>query len=151
MTAITFHDALLVLSRSSPFSVKTMSSRAPDSFDALEHWLYTQQDIVKDLRERLTRERPGNISFLRGCSGDGKFKILTRLHQAYSDTVTFHLDAIHSFQPHQSTMEALDQIFDAARGKKSILAIGISIGTIGNHVQEGHQGHRDIKCAARVS
>jgi DNA phosphorothioation-dependent restriction protein DptF len=147
MTTITFQDALSVLSKSSPFSVKTMSSRTPDGFDALKNWLYIQQDIERDLRERLTRARPGDMLFLCGSSGDGKSEILTRLHQAYSGKVTFHLDATHSFQPQQSAIEALDQVFDAARSKETALVVGINIGMIGNYVQEGHDVHRDIKDA----
>lgn len=147
MTTITFRDALSVLSKSSPFSVKTMSTRAPDEYDALKNWLYIQQDIEKDLRARLARAQPCDMLFLCGSSGDGKSEILTRVCQAYGAKARFHLDATHSFQPHQSAIEALDEVFDAARRDRAILVVGINVGMIGNYVQEGHADHADIKAA----
>lgn len=150
MTSITFRDALSVLSKSSPFSVKTMSTRAPDGFDALKNWLYIQQDIEKDLRARLARAQPGDMLFLCGSSGDGKSEILTRVHQAYCDRVTFHLDATHSFQPNQSAIEALDQVFQTAIARQQILVVGINIGMIGNYVQEGHADLREVRDAMRA-
>lgn len=138
MTPISFRDALSVLSKSSPFSVKTMSMRAPDGFDALKNWLYIQQDIEKDLRERLDQALPGDMLFLCGSSGDGKSEILTRAYHEYEGKVKFHLDATHSFQPNQSAIEALDVVFRSALAERQILVVGINIGMIGNYVQEGH-------------
>jgi DNA phosphorothioation-dependent restriction protein DptF len=150
MTSITFRDALSVLSKSSPFSVKTMSTRAPDGFDALKEWLYIQQDIEKDLRARLARAQPGDMIFLCGSSGDGKSEILTRIYHEFRDTVTFHLDATHSFQPNQSAIEALDQVFHDAVANQRILVVGINIGMIGNYVQEGHPDLRPVRDAMRA-
>jgi DNA phosphorothioation-dependent restriction protein DptF len=150
MTSITFRDALSVLSKSSPFSVKTMSTRAPDGFDALKNWLYIQQDIEKDLRARLASARPGEILFLCGSSGDGKSEILTRAYHEYCDRVTFHLDATHSFQPNQSAIEALNQVFRAAISEHQILVVGINIGMIGNYVQEGHADLQPVREAMRA-
>jgi DNA phosphorothioation-dependent restriction protein DptF len=138
MTPITFRDAVSVLSKSSPFSVKTMSTRAPDGFDALKNWLYIQQDIEKDLRTCLAQAQPGDMLFLCGSSGDGKSEILTRAYHEFDNKVTFHLDATHSFQPNQSAIQALDQVFRTALLERQILVVGINIGMIGNYVQEGH-------------
>jgi DNA phosphorothioation-dependent restriction protein DptF len=150
MNSITFRDALSVLSKSSPFSVKTMSTRALDGFDALKNWLYIQQDIEKDLRARLAHAQPGDMVFLCGSSGDGKSEILTRVHQAYCDRADFHLDATHSFQPNQSAIEALDQVFRTAIAQQQILVVGINIGMIGNYVQEGHADLHQVRDAMQA-
>jgi DNA phosphorothioation-dependent restriction protein DptF len=150
MTSITFRDALSVLSKSSPFSVKTMSTRAPDGFDALKNWLYIQQDIEKDLRARLAQAQPGDMLFLCGSSGDGKSEILTRAYHEYDGKVTFHLDATHSFQPNQSAIEALDEVFRTALTQGRILVVGINIGMIGNYVQEGHADLLPVREAMRA-
>lgn len=148
MTSITFRDAISVLSKSSPFSVKTMSTRTPDGFDGLKNWLYIQQDIEKDLRARLAEAKPGDMLFLCGSSGDGKSEILTRACHEYCK-VTFHLDATHSFQPNQSAIEALDEVFRTALATGQILVVGINIGMIGNYVQEGHADLLPIREAMR--
>jgi DNA phosphorothioation-dependent restriction protein DptF len=150
MTSITFRDALSVLSKSSPFSVKTMSTRAPDGFDALKNWLYIQQDIERDLRARLAQAKPGDMLFLCGSSGDGKSEILTRAYHEYQSKVRFHLDATHSFQPNQSAIEALDQVFWTAIAEQQILVVGINIGMIGNYVQEGHADLQPVRDAMRA-
>jgi DNA phosphorothioation-dependent restriction protein DptF len=150
MTSISFRDALSVLSKSSPFSVKTMSARAPDGFDALKNWLYIQQDIEKDLHARLAQAQPGDMLFLCGSSGDGKSEILTRAYHEYEGKVTFHLDATHSFQPNQSAIEALDEVFRTAFSEGQILVVGINIGMIGNYVQEGHADLLSVRDAMRA-
>jgi DNA phosphorothioation-dependent restriction protein DptF len=147
MTSIPFRDALSVLSKSSPFSVKTMSTRAPDGYDTLKNWLYLQQDIEKDLRARLAQAAPGDMLFLCGSSGDGKSEILTRAYDDYKGKVTFHLDATHSFQPNQSAIEALDHVFQTAIAQQQILVVGINIGMIGNYVQEGHSSLQQVRDA----
>jgi DNA phosphorothioation-dependent restriction protein DptF len=150
MTSIMFRDALSVLSKSSPFSVKTLSTRAPDGFDALKEWLYIEQDIERDLRTQLTHAKPGDVLFLCGSSGDGKSEILTRVHHAYRESVTFHLDATHSFQPNQSAIQALDQVFRAAMLHRKILVVGINIGMMGNYVQEGSSQLHEVRSAMRA-
>lgn len=124
-----------------------MSNRAPDDFDALKNWLYIQQEIERDLRLQLARAQPGDMIFLCGSSGDGKSEILTRVHHEYSGRVRFHLDATHSFQPNQSAIEALDQVFRDAAVHQRILVVGINIGMIGNYVQEGDPDQRSIRDA----
>lgn len=150
MTSITFRDALLVLSKSSPFSVKTMSTRTPDGFDALKNWLYIQQDIEKELRARLDEAKSGDMLFLCGSSGDGKSEILTRAYHECHGKVKFHLDATHSFQPNQSAIEALDQVFRTAITEQQILVVGINIGMIGNYVQDGHADLQQVREAMRA-
>jgi DNA phosphorothioation-dependent restriction protein DptF len=150
MTSITFRNALSVLSKSSPFSVKTMSTKTPDAFDALKDWLYIQQHIERDLRAQLARAQPGDMVFLCGSSGDGKSEILTRVYQEYSDRIRFHLDATHSFQPNQSAIEALDERFLNAVAQQEVLVVGINIGMIGNYVQEGHADLRSVREAMQA-
>lgn len=150
MTSITFREALSVLSKSSPFSVKTMSTRTPNGFDALKNWLYIQQDIERDLRARLAQAQPGDMLFLCGSSGDGKSEILTRAQQEYAGKAKFHLDATHSFQPNQSAIEALDQVFRTALMERQILVVGINIGMIGNYVQEGEADLLQVREAMRA-
>lgn len=150
MGTITLREALSVLSKSSPFSVKTASERAPDVYDGLKNWLYIEQDIERDLKSSLLQAECGDIFFLCGSSGDGKSEILTRAYKEFCQEVNFHLDATHSFQPHQSAIEALDQVFSATRRSKKPLVVGINVGMIGNYVQEGSPEHSDIKHAMQL-
>lgn len=127
-----------------------MSTRTPDGFDALKNWLYIQQDIERDLRACLAQSQPGDMLFLCGSSGDGKSEILTRAYHEYDGKVNFHLDATHSFQPNQSAIEALDQVFRTALAERQILVVGINIGMIGNYVQEGHADLIHVREAMRA-
>lgn len=147
--AITFRDALSILSKSSPYSVKTLSTRPPDEYDALKRWLYIEQDIEKDLGAQLECAQAGDIVFLCGSSGDGKSEILTRVHDQYRDRMDFHLDATHSFSPNQSAIDALDHTFSVARTARRVLVVGINIGMIGNYALEGHENSWDVREAMR--
>ncbi|MCO4856065.1 DNA phosphorothioation-dependent restriction protein DptF [Herbaspirillum sp. WGmk3] len=147
MSNITFLEALSVLSKSSPFSVKTLTQREPDEYDEYKAWLYIEQDIERDFVKRLNEAGPESILFLCGSSGDGKSEILTRAARRFGDSVRFHLDATHSFQPHQSAIDALDQLFSQASAQAIPLAVGINIGLLGNYVQEGSDEHASIKVA----
>ena len=149
MKITSFRDALSILSKSSPYSVKTLSTRAPDEFDALKRWLYVEQDIEKDLRAQLERSLPGDVVFLCGSSGDGKSEILTRVYDQYQHRIAFHLDATHSFSPSQSAIDALDQTFRSERGANRVLVVGINIGMIGNYALEGHEDNRGVREAMR--
>ncbi len=112
MTTLTLTKALGVLAKSSPFSVSTVTSRKKDELDELKAWLFVQQDIETDLRKLLASLQGQKIIFLCGSSGDGKSEILTRCISEYQDKFDFHLDATHSFAPHQSAIQALDEKFD---------------------------------------
>lgn len=147
MTKITFLGALSVLSKSSPFSVKTVSQREPDQYDEYKNWLYIRQQIEVDFFERLEQACHNDVLFLCGSSGDGKSEILTRAFRHFGDKIRFHLDATHSFQPHQSAIQTLDQLFSETAAGNSPLAVGINIGMLGNYVQEGSNEHVDVKHA----
>lgn len=147
---MTLRSALSVLSKSSPFSVKTVSERTRDEYDDLKDWLYVEQEIERDFRQKLSNARPGEMLFLCGSSGDGKSEILTRAFNQFRDKVKFHLDATHSFQPHQSAIDALNDLFREVKGGNQPLVLGINIGMIGNYVQEGGAEHDDIKSAMQT-
>lgn len=145
MSTITLRQALGVLAKSSPFSVSTVSQRAKDVYDELKAYLYVEQDIERDFKKLLTSVRSNEIIFLCGSSGDGKSEILTRAYETYHNKFRFHLDATHSFQPHQSAIEALDQLFDEAIADPRPLVLGINIGMLANFAKEGASRHHYIR------
>jgi DNA phosphorothioation-dependent restriction protein DptF len=145
MSTITFEKALGVLAKSSPFSVTTVSTRKKDELDELKAWLFVQQDIETDLRALLTSLSKKEVVFLCGSSGDGKSEILTRCFSAYQDKFNFHLDATHSFAPHQSAIQALDEKFDDHKSGSKPLVLGINIGMLANYSNEGASRHQDVK------
>lgn len=147
MSTISFLGALSVLSKSSPFSVKTVTQREPDQYDDYKNWLYIEQEIERDFVGRLAQAGQGDIFFLCGSSGDGKSEILTRAYRRFEKSIRCHLDATHSFQPHQSAIQALDQLFDETASDSAPLAVGINIGMLGNYVQGGADKHAEIKHA----
>lgn len=147
MSKISFLGALSVLSKSSPFAVKTVTQRAPDEYNEYKNWLYIPQKIEVDFLERLQQAGPNEILFLCGSSGDGKSEILTRAYRRFGDKVSFHLDATHSLQPHQSAIQALDELFRDPKKRDRPLAVGINIGMLGNYVQEGADEHAEVKQA----
>lgn len=145
MSTITLAKALGVLAKSSPFSVTTVSNRKRDELDELKAWLFVQQDIETDLRGLLASLSGQEIVFLCGSSGDGKSEILTRCFSEYQDKFNFHLDATHSFAPHQSAIQALDEKFDEHKSGSKPLVLGINIGMLANYSNEGASRHQDIK------
>jgi len=100
--AVTLRKALGVLAKSSPFSVKTTSERTKDIYDELKEYLYVKPEIELDFERVLSALQPGDCVFLCGSSGDGKSEILSRSYERYKQKYRFHLDATHSFSPHQS-------------------------------------------------
>ncbi|WP_428827021.1 DNA phosphorothioation-dependent restriction protein DptF [Azonexus sp. IMCC34842] len=144
---LTLRDALCVLSKASPFSVKTLSDKPRDSLDDAKDWLYIEQDIERDFRKILSTLVPGEIVFLCGSSGDGKSEILARCHEQYRNRVRFHLDGTHSFSPRQSAIDALDQLFDESHAGSKPLAVGINIGMLANYCKEGASRHSLVKYA----
>lgn len=145
MSTITLRQALGVLAKSSPFSVKTVTARVRDTFDDLKEYLYVEQDIELDFKKRLTSLRPGEIIFLCGSSGDGKSEILTRSYASFRSKFKFHLDATHSFAPHQSAIEALDLLFDEQKPDSQPLILGINIGMLANYAKEGAERHSVLR------
>lgn len=147
MTTITLVKALSVLAKSSPFSVTTVSSRKKDELDEIKAWLFVQQDIETDLRKLLISLKEKEIVFLCGSSGDGKSEILTRCFSEFQQLFDFHLDATHSFAPHQSAIQALDEKFDEHKLGTKPLVLGINIGMLANYSNEGDSRHQEIKAS----
>lgn len=145
MTTMTLRIALSVLAKSSPFSVRTVTQRNMDDFDILKEQLFVEQDIERDFTKLLSSVRDNEIVFLCGSSGDGKSEILTRHYQKFGGKYTFHLDATHSFSPHQSAIEALDELFDKRQEDCRPLILGINIGMLANYAKEGAERHADIR------
>ncbi|MBY5993678.1 DNA phosphorothioation-dependent restriction protein DptF [Ferrimonas balearica] len=147
MNTVSLRQALSVLSKSSPFSVSTVKERQTDYFDELKDSLYVTQAIERDFKELLASASRGDIIFLCGSSGDGKSEILTRHYDKSGSRYRFHLDATHSFSPHQSAIEALDQLFDKRMADDKPLVVGINIGMLANFAKEGDARHSEIKTA----
>jgi DNA phosphorothioation-dependent restriction protein DptF len=141
---LTLRDILSVLSKSSPFSVRTISERPRDEFDDAKEWLYVQQDIERDFLQTLSTLGSKNVVFLCGSSGDGKSEILARCQKLHQNTFRFHLDGTHSFAPHQSAIDALDQLFDESEIDDRSLVVGINIGMLANYAKEGAARHSSI-------
>lgn len=144
---LTLRDALSVLSKASPFSVKTLSGKPRDPLDDAKEWLYIEQDIERDFLNVLSTLDCEKIVFLCGSSGDGKSEILARCQEQYQSSIRFHLDGTHSFSPYQSAIETLDQLFDASQTNKRALVVGINIGMLANYGKEGAARHSPIKDA----
>jgi DNA phosphorothioation-dependent restriction protein DptF len=144
MTTMTLRAALSVLAKSSPFSVRTVSRREKDDFDVLKEQLFVEQDIERDFAKILSSLKDNEIVFLCGSSGDGKSEILTRYYEEFGGKYCFHLDATHSFAPHQSAIEALDELFDKRKADAKPLIVGINIGMLANFAKEGAERHADV-------
>lgn len=143
--SMTLRKALSVLGKSSPFSVSTVGDKANDELAAYKDRLYVQQDIEKEFAYRAKKLGPNSIIFLCGSSGDGKSEILTRFYHRLSDTCDFHLDATHSFAPHETAIEALDQLFDKFNISNKPLILGINVGMLANYSKEGAKRHDEVK------
>lgn len=142
---MTLKDALSVLAKSSPFSVKTITHRKKDSFDLLKEQLFVRQEIEQEFTKLLSSLQGNEVVFLCGSSGDGKSEILTRHYDEFGDRFNFHLDATHSFAPHQSAIEALDELFDKRLLEQKPLILGINIGMLANYAKEGAERHSGIR------
>lgn len=145
MSSVTLRKALGVLAKSSSFSVKTTSDRPRDIYDDLKDYLYVKPEIELDFEQVLSKLQPGECVFLCGSSGDGKSEILSRSYERYKQRYTFHLDATHSFAPHQSAIEALDELFDHCGPGLPPLVVGINIGMLANYAKEGAERHSALR------
>lgn len=145
MSAIPLRKALGVLAKSSSFSVKTTSDRPRDVYDDLKEYLYVKPEIESDFEKCLNTLQSGECVFLCGSSGDGKSEILSRCYEKYKNHYTFHLDATHSFAPHQSAIEALNELFDRAGPGRPPLVVGINIGMLANFAKEGATRHSELR------
>ncbi|MFM5182162.1 DNA phosphorothioation-dependent restriction protein DptF [Aeromonas veronii] len=145
MSTISLRKALGVLAKSSSFSVKTTTQRQRDLFDDLKDYLYVTPEIEDDFEKCLRSLQPGECVFLCGSSGDGKSEILSRSYDQYKNRYTFHLDATHSFSPHQSAIDALNELFDRAGDGAQPLVVGINIGMLANFAKEGAERHSVLR------
>lgn len=145
MSGIPLRKALGVLAKSSSFSVKTTSDRPRDNYDDLKEYLYVTPDIEYDFEKCLSSLQAGECVFLCGSSGDGKSEILSRSYEKYKNRYNFHLDATHSFAPHQSAIEALDELFDQTGEGYAPLVVGINIGMLANFAKEGAERHSELR------
>jgi len=96
---VRLREGLSTLSKSSPYAVTTNLRADFPEFDALKEYLFVETDIERVFKKQIQSLGPDQILFLCGSSGDGKSEILTRYNQQYSNSIDFHLDATHSFQP----------------------------------------------------
>ncbi|MFP2770769.1 DNA phosphorothioation-dependent restriction protein DptF [Oceanisphaera sp. KMM 10153] len=133
------------MAKSSSFSVKTSSDRRPDVYDELKDYLYVKPEIELDFEKNLRSLQPGECLFLCGSSGDGKSEILSRNVEQYKHRFNFHLDATHSFAPHQSAIEALDELFDRSGQGHPPLVVGINIGMLANFAKAGDERHAELR------
>lgn len=133
-----FIDALNVLSKSSSFAVSTESDRDED-LSKIKSDLYVEMPIEEDFFSLLDKinENSKKVIFLCGSSGDGKSELMLRAKQKFTQSyVHFHLDATHSFEPHDNAIQTLNKIFSAFERGNHSLVIGINIGMLGNYAEE---------------
>lgn len=134
-------EVLSVLSKSSPYAVKTERElQSTNSLDEVKKYLYVETDIESDFHNQLKSLSHGQkrIIFLCGSSGDGKSEILTRYQKQYCHKAHFHLDATHSFNPQETAIERLNQVFDDYEKDTLSLVVGINTGMLGNYSEEGN-------------
>ncbi|MAE21953.1 MAG: DNA phosphorothioation-dependent restriction protein DptF [Pseudomonas sp.] len=136
-----FIDVLSVLSKSSPYAVST-ENKYPDLnnlLDKVKKDLYVTMPIEQKVKEvmSLLNDRPRQVFFLCGSSGDGKSELLVNTIDEAEEHVRFHLDATHSFDPHENAVQTLDKLFDEFEQGKFSLVVGINVGMLGNYEQEG--------------
>jgi len=139
-------EALTVLSKSSPYAVRTQGVIENPDFEKLKKHLYVETEIERAFRDKLDTLQPGDVLFLCGSSGDGKSEILTRYEQAYGN-IKFHLDATHSFSASSTAIETLDELFSRMQQINVPLVVGINIGMLGNYQQDGSRDHLAIRKA----
>lgn len=135
-----FVDALGVLSKSSSYAVSTEHDLDKNLVNVKEN-LYVDMPIETDVMELLAKiaekSQSRKVIFLCGSSGDGKSELLLRAKQKYDNpNIKFHLDATHSFEPHDTAIGTLDKLFREFEAGSHSLVIGINIGMLGNYAEE---------------
>lgn len=138
-------DALSVFDKSSPYAVSTDSELNDPELNEIKKYLYIETEIEKVFASRLSELKNNEILFLCGSSGDGKSELLTRYNEQYKETVDFHLDATHSFEPQSTAIDTLNDLFSSQKEKNRPLVVGINIGMLGNFAEEGAPCHDDFK------
>lgn len=145
---VQFKRLLDTLARSSAQAVTTLGYGFKD-VDELKEYLYVETEIEKVFKKTLD-SASDSIIFLCGSSGDGKSELLKRYYSAYSDNFHFHFDATHSFQPDQTAIDALDQLFDEYGTTEKPLVVGINVGMLFNYSSSGNDQHHRIKEAIEL-
>lgn len=140
-----FIDALGVLSKSSSYAVSTEHDLDKNLVNVKEN-LYVDMPIEKDVMELLAgiveNFKSKKVIFLCGSSGDGKSELLLRAKQKYDNpSIKFHLDATHSFEPHDTAIRTLDKLFREFETGNHSLVIGINIGMLGNYAEEAENSN----------
>lgn len=133
-----FIDTLNILSKSSSYAVSTKHDLDPD-LAAVKSDLYVEMPIERDFRALLDNidQDTKKVIFLCGSSGDGKSELLLRAKQNYEvPYIKFHLDATHSFAPHDSAVDTLNKLFREFEQSNYSLIVGINIGMLGNYAEE---------------
>lgn len=130
-----FIDAISVLSKSSSYAVSTESD-LDAALSAIKSDLYVVMPIEEHLFELLEsiKEDSKKVIFLCGSSGDGKSELLLRAREKFNRPyIKFHLDATHSFAPHDSAVDTLNKLFNEYEVGHHSLIIAINIGMLGNY------------------
>ncbi len=133
-----FIDAIGVLSKSSSYAVSTENDLDAE-LSSIKSDLYVVMPIEEHLFELINSvtEDSKKVIFLCGSSGDGKSELLLRAREKFSQTyIKFHLDATHSFAPHDSAVDTLNKLFDEYEVGNHSLVIAINIGMLGNYAAE---------------
>ena len=137
---ISFIEALSILSKSSPFAVSTENHEHSKALlNEIKEYLYVQMPIEELVYSTISKlsSRNKKIVFLCGSSGDGKSEILTRCKKTFDSRVNFHLDATHSFAPHENAIQTLDREIAKYHSGETPLVVGINTGMLGNYAEEG--------------
>ena len=140
------------MSKSSPYAVSTEKNKDSSSkLDIFKEYLYVETSLEKDFNSTLDLllESDKQILFLCGSSGDGKSEVMTRYSQndKYSESIDFHLDATHSFDPKLDAIETLNERFSEYKVANRSLIVGINLGLMANFAKGGADIHGDIKSA----
>lgn len=134
-------DVLGVLSKSSPYAVSTErnSDESMSVFEKVKADLFVKMPIedAVDSALSIVNSSLSKVFFLCGSSGDGKSELLVRLKMKAKEHVRFHLDATHSFAPHENAVQTLDKLFNAFEQGEFSLVVGINGGMLGNYEKEG--------------
>ncbi|MDY6927421.1 MAG: DNA phosphorothioation-dependent restriction protein DptF [Pseudomonadota bacterium] len=139
---ISFIEALSILSKSSPFAVSTENHEHSKALlNEIKEYLYVQMPIEELVYSTISKlsSRNKKIVFLCGSSGDGKSEILTRCKKTFDSRVNFHLDATHSFAPHENAIQTLDREIAKYQSGDTPLVVGINTGMLGNYAEEGSE------------
>ena len=134
-------EALSVLSKSSPYAVSTDSKYSKPSglLDQIKMDFYIPMPIeyrVSEVIEHLNSSSR-QVFFLCGSSGDGKSELLIQSKNKLGPNIRLHLDATHSFDPHENAVQTLDKVFDEFEQGEFSLIVGINVGMLANYGQEG--------------